>query len=110
MKHNEVKAFFKSKLKEELPEYTILSIDETMSQRNIFIVDKKLKTKYYIDCWFATNDYHVILFEINKKIQTGKVKLNKYKDYILDIKGNYFQLDKLSDIIDYLKSKICTKK
>ena len=33
MKHNEVKAYFKNKLKEKLSNYDVLSIDETMSSR-----------------------------------------------------------------------------
>ena len=39
MKHNEVKAYFKKQLVEALPKYDVLSIDETLSSRNIYIID-----------------------------------------------------------------------
>ena len=106
MKHNEVKAYFKKKLCNELTGYDILSVDETLSSRTLYIVDKEtLRTKIMVKCWFATNDYHITCFYINKKHLKGD-KINQYKDFFIDVKGNYTQLHNLSLIIEEIKNKL----
>ena len=105
MKHNEVKAYFKKQLVEALPKYDVLSIDETLSSRNIYIIDKQTKaTLLYVDCWFGTNDFRVTLFEIPDAYID--FKLNKYKDHVAQAKGNYYQLLFLGNIIKTITEKL----
>lgn len=106
MKHNEVKAYFKKKLVEALPNYDILSIDETMSSRNIYIVDKQtMDAKIYVDSWFATNDFHIKAFVI-EYAHIGGRKINKYEDYFCEVKGNYNQILFLGKVIKEITEKL----
>ena len=105
MKHNEVKAYFKKQLVEALPKYDVLSIDETLSSRNIYIIDKQTKaTLFYLDCWFGTNDFRIRLFDVPDA--NAEFKINKYTDYIAQANGSYYQLLFLGNMINTIIEKL----
>lgn len=90
MKHNEFKAFFKKRLVDKLClGYEVLSIDETLSSRNIYILEKEtLIAKVLVKCWFATNNYSISIFKID---ESNNKELNIYKDYVNRFEGSYNQ-------------------
>lgn len=105
MKHNEIKAYFKNKLKEKLTNYDVLSVDETMSSRNLYIIDKQtFETKMLVTTWFGTNEFDVKAFILDEN-----TKINKYADYFVQAKGNYMQLKHLGNIIQSIFNKLLQK-
>lgn len=101
MKHNEVKAYFKNKLKEKLKDYDILSVDQTLSSRTIYVVAKEtLKVILVLDCWFGTDEYSVTGFNITDEHRNLNKKIHKFVDKDIEIKGNYTQLHYLKNLID----------
>ena len=105
MKHNEVKAFFKNALKEELKNKIVLSIDETATSRNIYIIDKTtMTTQFYISTFFGTNKFHVKLFKVTTMMQAGHQELHEFKDHCYEEEGNYLQLHKLKLVIREIKN------
>ena len=99
MKHNEVKAYFKKKLKENIANYDILSIDESSTYRKLFILNPNtLAVKIMINCYFGAKDFHIRAFE-NKGI-----KINIYTDAFEDFEGDYMQLEKLGKFVQILKN------
>lgn len=98
MKHNEFKAFFKKQLENTLT-YQCVSIDETLSSRNIYLLDEKLCTKYLIKCWFGTNEFTLSAFKINKNTKT----VHAYNDYFLQEKGTYLESGKMFDFLSGLQ-------
>ena len=106
MKHNEIKAYFKKKLVQELTNHDVLSIDESLSSRVLYVIEKDtLRTTTVIRCWFATNDYHISAYVVNNKHLKGE-KLNQYKDQFIEVKGNYNQLHKLNIIMVAVKKHL----
>lgn len=104
MKHNEFKAFFKKKLIERLPQYEVLSIDETLSNRVIYILNRDtLVCNSIIICWFGTNEFSIKIFDA----QSGKnIKFNRYKDFIFEVSGNYIQTEKIGQVINKLEKNL----
>ena len=101
MKHNEFKAFFKKKLIEKLSGYEILSIDETLSNRVLYILDSNsLVCKFIITCWFGTNEFNIKVFDAKTNKNT---KFNKYKDFILEASGNYRQTENIGHLINQIQ-------
>ena len=105
MKHNEFKAFFKKKLVDTFcSDYEIISIDETMSSRNIYVIEKDtLITRYLIKCWFATNDYSISIFSIDESVNK---EINFYKDYLVRFSANYNCSSYMKRAIDFLYSRL----
>lgn len=101
MKHNEVKAYFKKKLKENITNYDILSIDESSTYRKLFILNPNtLTVKVMINCFFGAKEFHIRAFE-NKN-----TKINIYTDAYDDFEGDYMQLEKLGRFIQMLKNRL----
>lgn len=104
MKHNEVKAYFKNKLKEKFPAQDIVSIDETMSSRQIYFVDKEtMRVWIYLDCFFGTNEFSVRAFRTSPENMSLGIKPHKYKDYFKEVRGTYLQIHLLKDLIEDIK-------
>lgn len=82
MKHNEFKAYFKKKLLAKVQNtYDLVSIDESSSNRTIYLVDKELlKTDYVVTCFFGTNNYHIKVFKLDEDHQKDKKKLHQFVD------------------------------
>lgn len=107
MKHNEVKAYFKSKLKEKLVNYDVLSVDETMSSRQIYVLNKEtMEVIVMLDCWFGTDSYSVKGFNITEEHRNLNKKIHKYVDKDIEISGTYNQLHYLMNLINTLDNNL----
>ncbi len=107
MKHNEIKAFFKKRLNDELKDYVVLSVDETASSRNLYILDKhSLDTLMLVRCWFATSDYSISVFKIISEIKDTNKKINYFKDQLFEIKGSYINLAPIGDLMFKIKNEL----
>ena len=82
MKHNEFKAYFKKKLLAKVQNnYDLVSIDESSSNRTIYLVNKELlKIDYVITCFFGTNNYHIKVFKLDEDHKKDKKKLHQFLD------------------------------
>ena len=109
MNHNEVKAFFKKRLEKQLSKvFTLLSIDESITTRVIYIAETKtLTTHIVIETYFGTRQFSIKVFDLN---ELGRTKpYNKYKDYKFAIEGTYKELEKLQLAIDTIKVLLSNK-
>ena len=92
MNHNEVKAFFKKRLEKQLSKvFTLLSIDESITTRVIYIAESKtLTTHIVIETYFGTRQFSIKVFDLN---ELGRTKpYNIYKDHKFAIEGTYKEL------------------
>ena len=109
MNHNEVKAFFKKRLEKQLSKvFTLLSIDESITTRVIYIAESKtLTTHIVIETYFGTRQFSIRVFDLN---ELGRTKpYNKYKDDKFAIEGTYKELEKLQLAIDTIKVLLLDK-
>ena len=109
MNHNEVKAFFKKRLEKQLSKvFTLLSIDESITTRVIYIAESKtLTTHIVIETYFGTKQFSIRVFDLN---ELGRTKpYNKYKDHKFVIEGTYKELDKLQLAIDTIMVLLLNK-
>ena len=98
MKHNEIKSYFRKRLQKELDAYGIkvLSIDKSNASKILYIVDDaNFRTDFVVDCWFATDDYEISIYE-------AKDKINYFKDAFFTVKGRYSNLEPLWQVVTKL--------
>ena len=111
MKHNEFKAFFKKKLQESLTNYNIISIDNSATSRDIYVLDKKtMDTKIMITSFWGTDEYSLNVFEITKDIKTGKKELSRYNDSFYSIRGSYYHTKYFFDLLNVIKNRLNKRK
>lgn len=109
MNHNEVKAFFKKRLEKQLSKvFTLLSIDESITTRVIYIAESKtLTTHIVIETYFGTKQFSIKVFDLN---ELGRTKsYNKYKDHKFAIEGTYKELEKLQLAINTINILLLDK-
>lgn len=109
MNHNEVKAFFKKRLEKQLSKaFTLLSIDESITTRVIYIAETKtLTTHIVIETYFGTKQFSIRVFDLN---ELGRTKpYNKYKDHKFAIEGTYKELEKLQLAINTINVLLLDK-
>lgn len=109
MNHNEVKAFFKKRLEKQLSKaFTLLSIDESITTRVIYIAEEKtLTTHLVIETYFGTKQFSIRVFDLN---ELGRTKpYNKYKDHKFAIEGTYKELEKLQLAINTINVLLLDK-
>ena len=90
MKHNEFKAYFKKKLSVKVQNtYDLVSIDESSSNRTIYLINKNfLSTDFVITCFFGTNNYHIKVFKLDKdhkKMKNNLVNFLKKIVFVMKI-------------------------
>lgn len=109
MNHNEVKAFFKKRLEKQLSKvFTLLSIDESITTRVIYIAETKtLTTHIVIETYFGTKQFSIRVFDLNELGRTNPY--NKYKDHRFAIEGTYKELEKLQLAINTINILLLDK-
>ena len=109
MNHNEVKAFFKKRLEKQLSKvFILLSIDESITTRVIYIAESKtLTTHMVIETYFGTRQFSIRVFDLN---ELGRTKpYNIYKDHKFAIEGTYKELEKLQLAINTINILLLDK-
>ena len=109
MNHNEVKAFFKKRLEKQLSKvFILLSIDESITTRVIYIAESKtLTTHIVIETYFGTRQFSIRVFDLN---ELGRTKpYNIYKDHKFAIEGTYKELEKLQLAINTINILLLDK-